>query len=61
MAKTRQQSKVQNQKEQKIDEVAKVPGLKPKSKKIQKGKPERSAAEPKIKEEENQIKETGKR
>ena len=60
MAKTRNQLQAQNQKEQKREEAA-VPGLNTKSKKIQKGKKQVSAAKSKIKEEENQIKETGKR
>ena len=60
MAKTRQQKQVPKKKELKREE-AKVPGLNPKSKKIQKGKKQVSAAKSKIKEEENQIKETGKR
>ena len=60
MAKTRQQKQVPKQKELKREEAA-VPGLNPESKKIQKGKKQGSAAKSKIKEEENQIKETGKR
>ena len=60
MAKTRNQLQAQKQKEQKREEAA-VPGLNLKSKKIQKGKKQISAAKSNIKEEENQIKETGKR
>ena len=60
MAKTRQQKQVPKKKELKREE-SEVPGLNTKSKKIQKGKNQGSGAKSKIKEEDNQIKETEKR